>query len=151
MGKNTFTSYEDVCRRLAELERKNAELENKYEDLKEENRQLKLGNFGHERLIMRDITHTDKAKKLFAVAARNGEVVNDAKTIRANFSVFYQNVFRALQPACREHKGNYSLKMRNVGDLTEEEYKIYLDTLDACIETIYYAKQKLQKGEKENG
>lgn len=151
MGKNTFTSYEDVCRRLAELERKNAELESKYEDLKEENKALRLGNLCHERLVMRDITNSDKAKKLFSVAANKGEIVHDTKTLRANFSVFYQNIFRALQPACREHRGNYSLKMRNIGDLTDEEYKIYLDTLDACIETIFYAKQKLQKGGKENG
>ena len=144
MSRNNFSSYEEVCRRLAELEQR-------CDDLERENKSLRLGNLGHERLVLRDITNADKAKKLFAVSAKGGKVIADDKAVKANFSVFYQNVFRALQPAVREHRGNYSLKMRNVGDLSEEEYKIYLDTLDACIETVYYAKQKLQKGGKENG
>lgn len=139
MSRNNFTSYEDVCRRLTELEKLCTEL-------KEENRMLKsCRNLGHERIIKRDIQHNDMLKRLFAIAATaNGEVEANEEAERTNFCVFYQNIFRALEPTVREHRGKYSLKMRNIGDLTEDEYKIYIDTLDSCIEIIYYAKRKLQ-------
>ena len=139
MGKNNFNSYEDVCRRLTELEKLCTEL-------KEENRMLKsCRNLGHERTIKRDIQHRDMLKRLFAIAPTDdGAIIANEEAERANFSVFYQNIYRALEPTVREHKGKYSLKMRNISDLSEEEYKIYLDTLDSCIEIIYYAKRKLQ-------
>ena len=139
MGKENFRSYEEVCKRLAALE-------NQVADLKKENQMLRSrSNLGHERTVLVDICNTEKAKKLFAVAPKNGELVHDENAVKGNFSVFYQNIFRALQPSVREYKGNYSLKMQNISGLTEDEYKIYLETLDACIETIYYAKQKLEK------
>ena len=57
---NKFTSYENVCKRLEELEKTCAELKRENAELRSRN------NFGHSRCLLTDITNTDKARAILA-------------------------------------------------------------------------------------
>lgn len=143
MGKYNFSAmkFEELEKRLEALEKSNAEL-------RKENAVLrKREYFAKQRIISDDISNYDKAKELFGIKAENGKIVPSEDRTKSNFGVFYQNVFRALNPAVRDYKGIQSLVYTPITSLTDEEYNIHTETLEAVIDIIYYAKAKL-KGEK---
>lgn len=149
MGKYNFTSQriDEILQRLEALEKANNELRKENAELRKY-KQLTPG-----RILTCDIKNIDTAKALFSYSTKDGELIKDEKAFKANFGVFYQNIFRALNPAVREYSGKNKsecLRYTPINTLTEEEYKIYLETLEAVIDTIYYAKTKM-KGMNDDG
>jgi len=148
MGKYNFRTQEiaEIMSRLEALEKANNELRKENAELRKY-KQLTPG-----RILTCDIKNIDAARELLSYAAKNGELVKDEKAFQGNFGVFYQNIFRVLKPCVRIYKGegkSQNIRYTPINELTDEEYKIYLETLEAVIDTIYYAKTKM-KGMSEN-
>lgn len=147
MGKYNFTTQriDEILQRLEALENANNELRKENAELRK-HKQLTPG-----RILTCDIKNIDTAKELLSYSAKDGELIKDEKAFKANFGVFYQNIFRALNPTVREYSsGLSSIIYTPINMLTDEEYKIYLETLEAVIDTIYYAKTKM-KGMNDDG
>lgn len=143
MGKYNFSAmkFEEILKRLEALEQSN-------EELRKENAELRKREYiTKPRVVSESIANYDKARELFGIKAENGKLVPCEERTRTNFGVFYQNIFRALCPAVREYDGKQSIVYTPITSLTDEEYKIHAETLEAVIDIIYYAKAKL-KGEK---
>lgn len=140
MGKYNFSAmkFEELEKRLEALEKSNAEL-------REENAKLrKCEYFAKPRVISESISNYDKAKELFGIKAEGGKIVPCEDRTRINFGVFYQNIFRALYPAVRDYNGKQSIVYTPITSLTDEEYKVHTEALEAVIDIIYYAKGKLE-------
>lgn len=142
MGKYNFESkkLEEILKRLEALEEANNKL-------RKENAALKAGT-PNKREVAKAIENRDKAHELFAISEHNGEIIPDDKGFRGNFGTFYQNIFRALNPKVRKSGNRSGLIYTPVEELSESDYKIYIETLEECIDIIYYAKSKLGKDEK---
>lgn len=141
MGKYNFSAmkFEELEKRLEALERSN-------EELKRENAVLRAAhNFNQQRIISNDIKNYDKALELFGIAPKGGKIIPTPDAFKQNFQVFYQNIFRALNPTIRSNNGRENLIYTPVSALTEEEYQVYTETLEAVIDIVYYAKGKLIK------
>jgi len=146
MGKWDFSidQYNRIMARLDELERTNNEL-------RAENAELRrCGSIITSRLPLKDINNSEKARELFEVAPVKGEIVKSSDMFKSNFQTFYQNVFRALNPAVRQKGENETIVYTPINTLTGEEYQISIEALEAVIDVIFYAKQKMKKGGKEN-
>lgn len=141
MGKYNFENkkIEEILKRLDVLEKANNEL-------RKENAALKAGT-PNKREVAKAIENRDKAHELFAISEHNGEIIPDDKGFRGNFGTFYQNIFRALNPKVRKSGNRSGLMYTPVEELSESDYKIYIETLEECIDIIYYAKSKLGKDE----
>lgn len=149
MGKYNFSAmkFEEIERRLEALEQSN-------ERLKSENAALRAANnFNQARIISSDIKNYDMAQELFGIAPQNGEITCCPQAVKKNFQTFYQNIFRAVRPTIRSYNGGETLVYTPISTLSESEYQIYVETLEAVIDIVYYAKNKMQnaKGEKNNG
>ena len=142
MGKNNFTSYQDIVNRLEQLERE-------CKELRRENAELRLTNAKRSRYLFSNISNVDKARKLFGITAIGGKVVEDETNLKQNFETFYKNVFKILNPCYyyNDKKMSASIVYTPTSTLTDEEYQIYVETLEAIIDVIYYAQKKM-KGEK---
>ena len=141
MGKYNFNTQKiaDLEKRIAEMEARNHELEKM---ISESGLGL-LQNKKKRRIITKDIEKTFDAKKLFCVKLKNDN--RDTEAIyKSNFQVFYQNIFRALDPV--ERKDNRpGLTYKPVNELTDKEYEVYISCLDACLEIVSYSQDKLKK------
>lgn len=139
MGKYNFTAQ-----KWAEFEQRLKALESANNDLRKENAALKaqIKPKAPDRNLSRDINNYDKAGLLFGVP--------DTESIGNNFATFYRNIFRALNPKINNQKnGGYRISYIGTQEVTDEEYRIYVETLEAVIDTIYYAKKKME-GETDN-
>ncbi len=139
MGKYNFTAqkWAEIEQRLEALEQANNELRKENAMLRSQAKDKSL-----DRLLSRDIGNYDKAVALFAVP--------DDKTTGNNFATFYRNIFRALNPKVSTFKdGETRVTYIGTHDVTDAEYRIYCETLEAVIDTIYYAKKKM-KGDADN-
>ena len=139
MGKYNFSAakFDEILARLDTLEQRNVELA-------AENARLKaIRNIMPVRIVIDDIGNSESAKQLFSVASHDNEIIKDQKSFKANFQIFYQNIFRALNPYPRIYKNRETITYTPINTLSEEEYQIHIQTLEAIIDTIFYAKQKL--------
>ena len=102
--------------------------------LKEEIKRLKANK---PRKLIDDITNKDMLS-IFSYRAIDGKVVKDIYNTDNNFNTFVTNVLRVLYPVQREKKdGHEYLSYRNINEVPQEIYDIYIDTIDKCIEIIY--------------
>lgn len=146
MGKYNFTSQ-----KIAELEKRLSMLEQANDELRKENAELRNNSATtNKRELARDLTNYGKCIELWGYEIIDGKLTetNDRRTIANNFATLHQNVARALMPVVYKAEASAKERIRgkSLASLSEEEYAIFLETLEACIETIYYAKQKM-KGE----
>ena len=141
MGKYNFSAmkFEELERRLEALEKANNEL-------RKENARLKKNGFSA-RSLFKDISNSDKATQLFSIDIDKGNVIKSEKALDSRFKVFYQNIFRILSPCCYTDPktGAERLQYTFFEQLSDEEYKIHVETLEAIIDLIYYAQIKLNK------
>lgn len=149
MGKYNFTSL-----KIAELEKRLSVLEQANDELRKENAELRSNSATtNKRELARDLTNYDKCIELWGYEIIDGKLTetNDRRTVSNNFATLHQNVARALMPVVYKAEASNKERIRgkSLASLSEEEYAIFLETLEACIETIYYAKQKM-KGENKN-
>ena len=145
MGKyngNTL-KLDDILSRLEALEKANNELRKENAEFRKENDELRHKSMKH-RVLIDDIDNTVKARELFSYVASNGRIVKDVDGFKNNFGVFYQNIFRALNPSVRYYKKGETLIYTPVSELSDEAYKIHLETLEDIIDTIYDNKKKLE-------
>lgn len=150
-GRFDFSAmgFEELVKRLDALEAAN-------EELRKENRKLRE-SLPDKRLLLKDMVNGNKAIDLFSVDITNdGQLykTTDMDTAKKNFVTFYQNVFRALNPEVRPSKtgkNGYALTYKGFTDISDEDYKVYIDTIDACVDIIYYAKQKIEKNNTPKG
>lgn len=149
MGKYNFTSL-----KIAELEKRLSILEQANDELRKENAELRNNSATtNKRELARDLANYDKCIELWGYEIIDGKLTetNDRRTVSNNFATLHQNVARALMPVVYKAEASTKERIRgkSLASLSEEEYAIFLETLEACIETIYYAKQKI-KGENKN-
>lgn len=141
MGKYNFSAmkFEELERRLEALEKANNEL-------RKENARLKKDGY-RKRSLFKDISNADKATQLFSVDVEKGQVIKSTEAFDKRFKVFYQNVFRILNPCCYTdtRTGAERLQYTFFETLSDEEYKIHVETLEAIIDLIYYAQLKLRE------
>ena len=145
MGKyngNTL-KLDDILSRLEALEKANNELRKENAEFKKENDELRHKSMKH-RVLIDDINNSDKARELFSYAASNGKVVKDVDGFKNNFGVFYQNIFRALNPSIRYYKKGETLIYTPISELSEEAYSIHLEALEDIIDIIYDNKKELE-------
>lgn len=144
MGKYNFTAQ-----KWAEFEQRLKALEQANDALRAENATLRqnIPQVAEPlRLLSADISNYDKATELFGIDVENDELVADTAATRKNFATFYQNIFRALNPRVYAKEGHSSrIVYVGINDVTPEQYQVYVECLEACIDTIYYAKKKLKK------
>lgn len=148
MGKYNFSAakFAEIEKRLADLEMQNAKL-------LEENRILNSKTEKQpERNLYREIKDSSKISSLFGFSADDGilkPTENNAK-IYSNFQTFYTNVLRALKPFVRKKatgKAGYRIIGTPMNEFSDEEWKIAVETVEAVVDTIYYAKQKMTESE----
>lgn len=102
--------------------------------LREEIKRLKANR---PRKLIDDITNKDMLS-MFGYRAIDGKVVKDIYNVENNFNTFVTNVLRVLYPVQREKKnGAEYLSYRNVHEVPQEIYDLYIDTIDKCMEIIY--------------
>lgn len=142
MGKYNFTSekFANIERRLTELEQENAKLKELLEETKKtETRPM--------RNVANDINNFDKAKELFSIWVKDNKIVKDETYLKNNFQTFYQNLFRAIYPYPCDDNKRQKIRYTPVNDLSEEEYGVYIETLEAVIDVVYYANKKIKEEE----
>lgn len=146
-------SIEGLLKRLKFLEELNDNLTRDNERLEVEKMQLAkqvsvLSEDGTEfrkpRVLSKDISNYDKAEELFSLKAVNDTIISDANSMHNNFGVFYQNIFRALNPTTRCYNGKQSLIYTPINQLSDEEYNIYCTVLEDVIEVIYNYKKQIK-------
>lgn len=102
--------------------------------LKEEIKRLKANK---PRKLIDDITNKDMLP-IFSYRAIDGKVVKDVYNTDNNFNTFVTNVLRVLYPVQKEKKdGHEYLSYRNINEVPQEIYDLYIDTIDKCMEIIY--------------
>ena len=141
MGKYNFTSekFANIERRLTELEQENAKLKELLEESKKtETRPV--------RNVANDINNFDKAKELFSIWVKDNKIVKDETYLKNNFQTFYQNLFRAIFPHPCDDNKRQKIRYTPVNELSDEEYNIYIETLEAVIDVVYYANKKIKEG-----
>jgi len=141
MGKYNFSTQ-----KIAELEKRIAEMEARNHELEKMISESGLGllhNKKKRRIITKDIEKLEYAKKLFCVKIENDNR-DSSEIFKSNFQVFYQNIFRALDPDTRKDN-RPGLTYKPVNELTDKEYEVYINCLDACLEIVSYSQDKLRK------
>lgn len=144
MGKYNFTSekFANIERRLTELEQENARLKELLETSIEELNKIETRPV---RNISKDINNFDKAKELFSIWVKNNKIVKDETYLKNNFQTFYQNIFRAIYPYPCEDNKRQKIRYTPVNELSDEKYDIYIETLEAVIDVVYYANKKIKE------
>jgi hypothetical protein len=142
MGNSSNTNpvtIQEILDRLEKLEKEN-------EKLRKENNVLsnKASN-SKTRMLTKDISNYEDAKKLFGITVRNGKIMRDDNDLHNNFSVFYQNIFRALNPKVRVYNGKETLTYTPISTLTDAEYKIYCTVLEDTIAIINSYQKELKE------
>jgi hypothetical protein len=142
--------------RLNAIEQRQKSLEEQIEALQKENALLKAKlppEKEKKRLLSENINNYDKLKELCAVTCdENGQPIHADNDMTAkNVSVFTQNLMRVLKPMIynEPHMKKFRIRGTQFESLSEEEYKLACETIEAVIDTLYYAKQKVK--ELENG
>lgn len=149
MGKYNFSAmkFDEIERRISELEIRAAKSETENRKLKEENQRLK-----EKTRQVRDLAHEiedySKLQALFGFDIADGVLITtDSRTkINANFQTFYTNILRALKPIARKNdpkKDSYRITGTPQKDLSDAEWKITVEAVNAIIDTICYAKKKM--------
>ena len=141
MGKYNFTSekFASIERRLTELEQENAKLKEMLEETKKT-------DIKPVRNVANDINNFDKAKELFSIWVKDNKIVKDETYLKNNFQTFYQNLFRAIFPHPCDDNKRQKIRYTPVNELSDEEYNIYIETLEAVIDVVYYANKKIKEG-----
>lgn len=150
MGKYNFSAmkFDEIEKRISGLEARSAKLEAENQRLRQENDELK----GKQRSQVRDMTHEiedySKLSALFGLDIVNGVLTptDNGTKIYMNFQTFYANVLRALKPYARKStsKGeSYRIVYTPIKDFSDDEWKIAVETVNAVVDTIYYAKLKM--------
>lgn len=143
MGKVNFTAYNA----------KISELEKQIRELKEANTVLqntvdKMCKTANTKSLYRRI-QPEKMEKVFAecVDAGNGSFIfdNSSENLNQTFSVFSQTVIRRLLPYAYYDKkaDRFYIKNTPIKDMSDEQFEIIAETLEAVIDTMCYAKDKL--------
>lgn len=143
--------------RLNAIEQRQKSLEEQIEALQKENALLKAKlppEKEKKRLLSENINNYDKIKELCAVTSdENGQLIHtdNNKLTEQNVTVFTQNLMRVFKPMiyAEPHMKKFRIRGTQFEALSEEEYKIACETIEAVIDTLYYAKQKAK--ELENG
>lgn len=146
MGKYNFSAmkFEEIMKRLEALEEAN-------NNLRKENARLR-SQVPSKRSLLKGINNSDKAIELLSVDVKDGQVIQSEAKMDARFKTLYQNVFKLIMPTCYidpRTKDN-RLQYKFFDELTDDQHKVYVETFEAVVDTLYYAKQKLTKGGFEN-
>lgn len=152
MGKYNFDMNRviEVENRLKELEARSARLEHENGELK---KQL-AAKPTYERNLVLQVKNYDKIKELFGFfAAKDGKLkATDNRTqIGNNFTTFYTNVLRVLKPYVRKNDSNsstYRIVSTPQKEFDDKEWGIAVETVEAVVDTIYYAKKKMTEERK---
>lgn len=149
MGKYNFSAmkFEEIEKRISELEARSAKFEAENRKLKEENAELKEKT-ALQRNLVDEIEDYSKVKALFGLDATDGVLkpINSRTKTYSNFQTFYVNILRALKPYVHKNtskKGEYRIVSTPLKDFSNEEWKIVVETVNAVVDTIYYAKLKM--------
>ena len=117
--------------------------------LREENARLKNELLALSRCsrksILTSLSNRDKCIALFGVRANNELLCKDISNTDNNLNTFYCNIFRALNPVAKiKAKSNTDyISYIPLNELDNNDYSVYIETLESVIDTIYYAKAKL--------
>lgn len=145
MGKYNFSAakFAEIEKRLADLEMQNAKL-------LAENRLLNstIVKKNPERNLYREVKDSSKISSLFGFSADGGflKPTDDQAKTYNNFQTFYTNILRALKPFVREKitgQAGYRIVGTPINELNDKEWEIVVETMDAIIDTIFYAKVKM--------
>lgn len=145
MGKYNFSAakFAEIEKRLADLEMQNAKL-------LAENKSLNsmIVKKKPERNLYREIKDSSRITSLFGFSADDGilKPTDDQAKIYNNFQTFYTNILRALKPFVREKvigQAGYRITGTPINEFSDKEWEIVVETMDAIIDTIYYAKFKM--------
>jgi hypothetical protein len=146
MGKYNFSAQ-----KFAELERRLEALEAANNELHKENAQLRAkfpADPVPQRCLRNSISNYDKVRELCGYAAKNGELVktDDETIIGHNFTVFYQNVARIVAQVCyfEEKMKKSRIRGQNIADFSNNDYTVFAETVEAVVDTLYYAKKKME-------
>ena len=146
MGKYNFSAmkFDEIMKRLEALEEAN-------NNLRKENARLR-NQVPSKRSLLKDINNSDKAIELLSVDVKDGQVIHSEARMDARFKTLYQNIFKLILPVCYidPRTRDNRLQYKFFDELTDDEYRVYVETFEAVIDTLYYAKQKLMKGGTEN-
>ena len=149
MEKYNFSAmkFDEIEKRITGLEARSARLEAENIRLREENETLK-GKTCQTRDLTHEIEDYSKLQALFGLDIVDGVLKpTDSRTkINANFQTFYVNGLRALKPYVRKNtsKGErYRIVGTPLKNLSDREWKIAVETVNAIVDTIYYASMKM--------
>jgi hypothetical protein len=139
--------------RLNAIEQRQKSLEEQIEALQKENALLKAKlppEKEKKRLVSESINNYDKIKELCAVTSdENGQLVHtdSRKLTEQNITVFTQNLMRVFKPMiyAEPHMKKFRIRGTSFEALSEEEYKLACETIEAVIDTLYYAKKKAEE------
>lgn len=131
-------SIEQLMARIAELEETNARLKRKVARRKETRRSL-----------LYDINNNAKAVELLSIDHNNGRLYKTKKSLYTNFQTFFTNILRVLNPAIsRNYKtGNEFIRHYPITEVSANDYEVYKETIEACIDIIYENQKRLQHRE----
>ena len=147
LGELKYSSlkFKELEERLAALERAN-------EELRAENVELRSKVKGKsKRSFYKDLPNIDVVKKIFGIDAKEGRVVPSGEKTETNFTTFYQALFRFIMPMVYTDPttGNERLVYTRIKSVSDEQYKVLLETLESVIDTMQYAQTKLAACEEE--
>ena len=119
-------------------------LETTNELLRKENKVLRRGR-NTKRSILDEMSNREKAVELLAVSVSNGELYRSTTHLYTNFQTFYCNIFRALNPAPvkNEKAGTEYIRYMPFEKANENDYAVYKEVLERCVDAIYEGKQLL--------
>lgn len=132
--------YPSLRSGLQSQKRKTANSRKKIRDLKKKTRQVR--DLAHE------IDDYSKIQAFFGFDIVDGVLIttDNGTKINANFQTFYTNILRALKPIARKtdpKKDSYRITGTLQKDLSDAEWKITVEAVNAIIDTIVYAKKKM--------
>ena len=132
--------------KFKELEERLAALEQANEQLRAENIELraKVEN-RHRRSFYNDLSNVATVRSIFGIDAKNGQVIQSGEKTETNFSTFYQCIFRFIMPMVYTDPttGKERVVYTRIKSVSDEQYKILVETLESIIDIMQFAKTKL--------
>lgn len=155
-GKKSMGRYNFSAEKIRQLETENAEFKAMIAKLSNTvgklEKALEIKENGTEqeektveRYISKDIDK-EKLSELFGIDVQGNKIVrSDNQSIISNYcQTLFQGIIRFISPKVRESARSKKITCKSLCEMSEDEYLIATETFKVIVETLFYAKKKIE-------
>lgn len=144
MGKYNFSAM-----KFDELERRLAALETANNELRKENAELRQGTNRKCRSrpkLIQEIYNKTKVLDLFGISFIRNTIKRNETVAVHQFLTLYRTVFKYMDPVIyTSPSGTSTISYKPLETLNDEEYRVYVSTIEKIVDIMFEGKQQLEK------